>query len=126
VVKRLKCSNSVRVRGAICGHALSWRSTMSTLDVSVPRLLFLMAQHSENNPSALWQTFVSKFFSLFGECVCIHCFDCSLVSTFIMLLIRCDWEIHRHLCGIALKKSFCAQPWAFSEPTLRKTCDSLA
>jgi hypothetical protein len=23
-----------------------------------------------------------NFFSLFGECVCIHCFDCSLVSTF--------------------------------------------
>jgi hypothetical protein len=23
-----------------------------------------------------------NFFGLFGECVCIHCFDCSLVSTF--------------------------------------------
>jgi hypothetical protein len=23
-----------------------------------------------------------KFFSLFGECVCIHCFDCCLVLTF--------------------------------------------
>jgi hypothetical protein len=23
-----------------------------------------------------------NFFALFGECVCVHCFDCSLVSTF--------------------------------------------
>jgi hypothetical protein len=23
-----------------------------------------------------------KFFGLFGECVCIHCFDCTWVSTF--------------------------------------------
>jgi hypothetical protein len=23
-----------------------------------------------------------NFFGLFGECVCIQCFDCSLVSTF--------------------------------------------
>jgi hypothetical protein len=23
-----------------------------------------------------------NFFGLFGECVCIHCFDCSLVSPF--------------------------------------------
>jgi hypothetical protein len=23
-----------------------------------------------------------NFFGLFGECVCMHCFDCSLISTF--------------------------------------------
>jgi hypothetical protein len=53
--------------------------------------------------------------------VCIHCFDCSLVSTFTnetrfchLLLIRFEWEIHSHLCSTTLKKSkpfsaFCAQ-----------------
>jgi hypothetical protein len=83
-----------------------------------------------------------KLFGLFIEYVCIHCFDCSLVSTFTnetqvyhLLLIWCGWEIH--LCGIALEKSkskskpkpfsaFCAHPWAFSEPILCNTCDSLA
>jgi hypothetical protein len=81
---------------------------------------------------------------LFDECVCIHYFDCSLVSTFTnktqvsfthtrMLLIWCCWEIHPHLGGIALKKSklkpfsaFCAHQWAFSEPILHKIYDSLA
>jgi hypothetical protein len=49
-----------------------------------------------------------------------------------LLLIRCDWEIHCHICGITLKKSkpklftaFHAHPWAFLEPILPKTCDSL-
>jgi hypothetical protein len=44
-----------------------------------------------------------------------------------LLLVRCDWEIHRHLCGIAPRKSkpkpfsaFCAHPWAFSEHILRE------
>jgi hypothetical protein len=75
---------------------------------------------------------------LFGECVFIHCFNCSLVQHSLMKhrlhhLFQCDWEIHRHLCGITLKTSkrkpfsaFCAHPWAFSEPILSKTCDSLA
>jgi hypothetical protein len=50
-----------------------------------------------------------NFFGLFGECVCIHCFHCSLVSrvtneTQYLLLVWCDWEIHHHLCGITLKK----------------------
>jgi hypothetical protein len=51
-----------------------------------------------------------------------------------LLLVQCDWDLHRHLCGIALNKSqsrshslrVCAHPWTFSEPILRKTCDSLA
>jgi hypothetical protein len=50
-----------------------------------------------------------------------------------LLLLQCDWEIHRHVCGIVKKKSkpklfsaFCAHPWAFSEPFLRKTCNNLA
>jgi hypothetical protein len=50
---------------------------------------------------------------LFGECVCIHCFGCSLVSTFnrwnpdfiTCYSYKCDWEIHCHLCGNTLKKS---------------------
>jgi hypothetical protein len=44
-----------------------------------------------------------------------------------------DWEIHCHLCGITLKRSkpkpfsaFCVHPWAFAEPILPKTYDSLA
>jgi hypothetical protein len=46
-------------------------------------------------------------------------------------LVRWNWEIHSHLCGIALKNlkpkpfsAFRAHPLAFSEPALRKTCDS--
>jgi hypothetical protein len=35
-------------------------------------------------PSAFWQAdnICLNFFGLFGECVCIHCFDCSLIATF--------------------------------------------
>jgi hypothetical protein len=34
-------------------------------------------------PSAFWQADVClNLFGLFGKCMCIHCFDCSLVSTF--------------------------------------------
>jgi hypothetical protein len=53
-------------------------------------------------------------------------------------LVRCDWEIYRHLCGIALIKSkpeifsvFCAHPWVFSSPSCAKlviakpNCDNL-
>jgi hypothetical protein len=74
-----------------------------------------------------------KIFGLFGECVCIYC-DCSLVSTYTLkprfhhlLFVLRDWEIHHHLCGAAVNKSkpkqfsaFCARPWAFSEPILRR------
>jgi hypothetical protein len=48
-----------------------------------------------------------------------------------LLLVRCDWEIRRHLCGFALKESkpkpfsaFCSHLWAFSESILCKTCDN--
>jgi hypothetical protein len=48
--------------------------------------------------------------------------------------ITCDWEICHHLCGITVKKYtkrnpfsvFCAHLWAFSEPILHRTCDSVA
>jgi hypothetical protein len=80
-------------------------------DISIPRLIFWMTLCSffsvlqytsdiivvpycmnSNITLFLFQKTVSinflasnvwlNFFSLFGECVCIHCFDCSLVSTF--------------------------------------------
>jgi hypothetical protein len=77
---------------------------------------------------------------LFGECVCA---STALTALWVqhsqmkprfhhLLLVRCDWEIHQHLCGIALKESkpkpfsvFCEHLWIFSEPILRKTCDNL-
>jgi hypothetical protein len=44
-------------------------------------------------------------FGLFGECVCIHCFGCSLVSALINkakvsspVILGCDSEIIRHTC----------------------------
>jgi hypothetical protein len=48
-----------------------------------------------------------------------------------LCLMQCDWEIHRHLCGIALKRSKPKEAilcilWAFSELILLRTCDSLA
>jgi hypothetical protein len=58
--------------------------------------------------------------------LCIYC-------SVLRLLIRRDWEIHRHIHGTTLRKSklkpfsvFSVNPWAFSEPILSKTCDSLA
>jgi hypothetical protein len=99
------------VRAAVCGHALSWRST--TVDVSIPCLLFwmdlrrflvfrntlltllrsliawipssaLLSCPRKQLLSAFWQAVnvCLKFFGLLGECVCIHWFDWSLVSTF--------------------------------------------
>jgi hypothetical protein len=50
-----------------------------------------------------------NFFGLFGECVCIHWFDCSSVSTFTnetqvsSHVTRTMWLRNCHLCGIALK-----------------------
>jgi hypothetical protein len=65
-----------------------------------------------------------KFFGFFGECVHTHCFDCSLVSAFTnethLLLVRCDREIHRHLCGVVLKRSTKTKP--FPQRTLREIC----
>jgi hypothetical protein len=50
-----------------------------------------------------------------------------------LLLGRCFWDVHWHLCGITVKNSkpkpfsaSCAHLWAFPEPILRKTCDNLA
>jgi hypothetical protein len=104
-------------------------STMSTTFLS----------HKTSTISFLADNVCLNFFGLSAECVCIHCLtaDCSFVSTLQMkpkfhhiLLVRCDGEIHCPLCGFALKKSktkpfsaFCVHPWAFSEPTLHKTCD---
>jgi hypothetical protein len=52
-------------------------------DVIVPSALLSCPR--KQLPSAFWQAdYVrSNFFGLFGECVCIHCFDRSLVSTII-------------------------------------------
>jgi hypothetical protein len=106
----LKCSSSTRVRATVRGRAFSWRCP--TLDVSIPRLLFRKAlrnvsvfrtQYTSDiivpccMNSAICTNFLSRktaamsflqdnvcsvIFCLFGECVCLHCFDCYLVSTF--------------------------------------------
>jgi hypothetical protein len=76
-----------------------------------------------------------KFLSLFGECVCIHCFECSLVPTVInetqvSLPATMCLRNHCHLSSITVKMSklkpfseFCVHQWAFSEAILHKTCD---
>ena len=48
------------------------------------------------------------FFGLFGDCVYINCFAWFQHSRMKprfhhLLLVRSDWEIRRHVCGIALK-----------------------
>jgi hypothetical protein len=77
---------------------------------------------------------------LFGDYLCIHWFDCSLVSTFTnytqvsSLVTRTMWLKNSHqLYSIALKKSktkpfsaIYAHQWAFSDPILSRTCDSPA
>jgi hypothetical protein len=98
------------VWAAVWWHTLSWRST--TPNVSIPRLLFWIALHTffsvlqyasdiimvpccknstVSTPFLSHKTVAigfladnvdSNFVSLLGGCVCIHCFDCSLVSTF--------------------------------------------
>jgi hypothetical protein len=92
------------VSAAICRPASSWRNT--TLNISIPHLLFwivlcsFLAFHNTLQmllwslaapfPALFQKTFVISFladvclnfFGLFGECVCIHCFHCSLVSIF--------------------------------------------
>jgi hypothetical protein len=113
---RVKCSSSARMRANVfvCGRALLWRSTTSTLDVSIPRLLFRMALRSLcvcvsqynidvivvlcvmnstiSTPLLSQKIFaisflagrrlIKLFFGLFGECVYIHYFEHSLLSTF--------------------------------------------
>jgi hypothetical protein len=77
-----------------------------------------------------------NFFGLFGEL----CASTALTTLWFqhsqmkprlhhLLLVRCDWEINRHLCGIALRKTkpkpfsaFCAHPWAFWEAISREIC----
>jgi hypothetical protein len=131
---QLKCTSCAWVGAAVFGGALSWRST--TLYVSIPHLCFevpytvffsvlqytsdVIVVHYCMN-STISTPFLSQkivaiiyladiclnFFGLFSECVCIHCFDCSLVSTFTngtQVSSPVMWlRIHRHLCGIALK-----------------------
>jgi hypothetical protein len=76
-----------------------------------------------------------KLFGTFAEFVCIHCFECSLDSTFtnatqlsspITKLLRYSWPTLWYRCkNPNLFPSLCAHPWAFPEPILRKTCDSV-
>jgi hypothetical protein len=77
-----------------------------------------------------------NLFSLF-ECVCIHCFDCSLVTTFtnetqILSPVTCMMSLKNSLPYLwyCYKKwkpkpfsAFCMHPWAFLEPITRKTWD---
>jgi hypothetical protein len=81
-----------------------------------------------------------NLFSLLGECMCIQCFNCSMASTFknenqvSSPLTQTMWLRNSSpALWYCSKKSqswnhsvFCAHPWAFSEPILHKTCDSLA
>jgi hypothetical protein len=80
-----------------------------------------------------------NFFGLFGECLYIHCFDCSLVSTFTnetqvsssvtrMMWMRKLWRSLWYRSKKIKPKSFSAfypYPSEFSEPILCKTCDWL-
>jgi hypothetical protein len=139
-------------------HALSWKST--TPYVSIPHLFLWVAlhsvffltcrstllmllgpllheihrQHLKTVAIGFLEDICLNFFGLFGECVCIHCFDCSLVQHSQMkswfhhlLLMWCDWEMCCHLHGITLKSKpklfsvFCAHSWAFLELILQKT-----
>jgi hypothetical protein len=68
---------------------------------------------------------------LFGECVCIHCFDCSLVSTFttetqvsspVTMRLRNSSQSVWYRSKKPKPKPFSA----FSESFLGETCHSLA
>jgi hypothetical protein len=75
---------------------------------------------------------------MFGEYVCIHCFDCSLISTFtnetqvsspVTHTIRNSMPSLWYRSEKSKLKPFSvfrAQLWAFSEPIFHKTCGSLA
>jgi hypothetical protein len=90
--------------------------------------------------SILADIHLNFFFPCLVKSLRIHCFDCTWVSTFTnghrfhhLLNVQCDWESHCHLHGNTLKMSkpkpfstFCAHPWAFSEPVLQKICDHIA
>jgi hypothetical protein len=41
-----------------------------------------LSYFSTQSPPELVHNVYLNFFGMFDECVCIHCFDCSLVSTF--------------------------------------------
>jgi hypothetical protein len=60
-----------------------------TSDISVALVVWILPSEllscpRKQMPSAFWQADIIclNFFDLFGECACIHCFDCSLISTF--------------------------------------------
>jgi hypothetical protein len=66
---------------------------------------------------------------LFGECVCIHCFDCSLVSSFTNGVIEKFITIFVYHSKKSKSKpfsAFCTHLWEFLKPILHKTCDCLA
>jgi hypothetical protein len=106
---QLKCSSRARVRADVCGRALLWRNT--TPDVSITpfvqncptQFFYCFASNTPDItfvPCCMYSTISTpflpqktvaisflvdvclNFFDLSGECVCNHCFDCSLVSTF--------------------------------------------
>jgi hypothetical protein len=117
---------------------LVFRNTLVTLLWSlvawIPLSVFLSYPRKQL-PSALWQADVClNFFGLSSECVRIHCFDCSLVSTFTnetqvsSPVTRTMWLRNSSpSLWYRSKKSqsrshplrFFTRPWAFSEPTLR-------
>jgi hypothetical protein len=52
----------------------------------------------------------------------IACYSCDVIEKFIAIFVVGLWKKSKP----KLFSAFCAHPWAFSEPVLRKTCDSLA
>jgi hypothetical protein len=107
------------------------------LAASVP-LSALLSFPGKQSPFAFWQADVCLyFFSMFGECMRIHCFDCSLISTFtnetqvssfVMILLRNSSLSLRYHSKKSKPKPFSTfrvHLWAFSKPILHKTCDSL-
>jgi hypothetical protein len=108
---QLKCSSIARVREAVCGRGLSWRNTTPCVSIPRhlfwmvgPSQFFSVSQYILHvivvtycMNSTISAPFLSQktlaisfltdniclnFFGSFDECVCIHCFDCCLVSTF--------------------------------------------
>jgi hypothetical protein len=117
------------VQAAVCGRALSWRSTPHLLFWMVLSSFFSVLQYTsditvvpcwmnsallscprEQLPPAFWQTFVYTFLA----CLVNVCASTALTALWFqhaqmkhkfhhLLLIWCDFEIHCHLYGIALK-----------------------
>jgi hypothetical protein len=109
---QFKCSISAWVRAAVCRHTLSWRNTTLYVSIPCLLFWLALRSSFEYFSAPFWHycgpllrefllqrsfpilsqktvaiSFLAdniclNFFDLFGKCVCIRCFHCSLVSTF--------------------------------------------